>query len=98
MTRKNNPHRGSSLDAFLEEEGILDDATAKAIKKVLSWQFEQAMKKEGITKATLARRMKTSRAQLDRLLDPENQSVTLRTLTRAAETLGKRVHIELTDQ
>jgi len=98
MTRKKNPHRGSSLDAFLEEEGILENATARAAKKVLSWQFAQAMKKEGITKAALARRTKTSRAQLDRLLDPENQSVTLHTLTRAAEILGKRVHIELTDQ
>ena len=98
MTDKKNPHRGSSLDDFLEEEDILDDATAKAIKQVLSWQFAQAMKQEGMSKATLARRMRTSRAQLDRLLDPENQSVTLRTLTRAAETLGKRVHIELRDQ
>lgn len=98
MTKRKNPHRGSSLDDFLDEEGILEEATAGAIKRVLSWQFAQAMKREGLTKATLARRMKTSRAQLDRLLDPDNQSVTLSTLTRAAETLGKRVHIELVDQ
>ncbi|MCZ7620183.1 MAG: helix-turn-helix domain-containing protein [Myxococcota bacterium] len=98
MTKRRNPHRGSTLDAFLEKEGLLEEATSKAVKKVLAWQFTQAMKKEGVSKATLARRMKTSRAQLDRLLDPENQSVTLRTLARAAETLGKRVRIELVDQ
>jgi hypothetical protein len=98
MTKKRNPHRGSRLDEFLEQEGLLEEATAKAVKSVLAWQFSQAMKREGVTKATLARRMKTSRAQLDRLLDPENQSVTLRTMARAAETLGKRVHIELLDQ
>jgi predicted XRE-type DNA-binding protein len=98
MTKRANPHRGSSLDAFLDEEGLLEEATTRAVKSVLAWQFAQAIKKEGISKATLARRMKTSRAQLDRLLDPENQSVTLRTLARAAETLGKRVHIELVDR
>lgn len=98
MTRRKNPHRGSTLNEFLEEEGLLEEATAKATKKVLAWQFARAMKGEGLSKASLARRMRTSRAQLDRLLDPENQSVTLRTLARAAETLGKRVHIELVDQ
>lgn len=95
--KKPNPHRGSSLDDFLAEEGIFEEATAKAAKKALSWQFTQAMKDQNVTKATLARRMKTSRAQLDRLLDPENQSVTLKTLARAAEILGMRVQIELVD-
>ena len=95
--KKTNPHRGSSLDEFLEEEGILKEATAKAAKKALAWQFAQAMKEQNVTKAALARRMKTSRAQLDRLLDPENQSVTLKTLARAAEILGMRVQIELLD-
>jgi antitoxin HicB len=94
---KGNPHRGSTLDEFLEEEGILEEATAKAAKKALAWQFAQAMKEQKVTKATLARRMKTSRAQLDRLLDPENQSVTLKALARAAEILGMRVQIELLD-
>lgn len=97
MTKRRNPHRGSRLDELLEEEGLLEAATAKAVKKVLAWQFAEAMRRKGVSKATLARQMKTSRAQLDRLLDPENQSVTLRTLTRAAGTLGKRVHIELVD-
>ncbi|MBW2294915.1 MAG: XRE family transcriptional regulator [Deltaproteobacteria bacterium] len=92
-----NPHRGSSLDEFLAEEGILEEATARAAKKALAWQFAQAMKEQNVTKAALARRMKTSRAQLDRLLDPENQSVTLKTLARAAEILGMRVRIELLD-
>ena len=95
--KKTNPHRGSSLDEFLEEEGILEETTAKAAKKALAWQFAQAMKEQNITKTALARRMKTSRAQLDRLLDPENQSVTLKTLARAAEILGMRVQIELLD-
>ncbi len=95
--RKANPHRGSSLDEFLEAEGILEAATAKAAKKVLAWQFTEAMRKRNVTKATLARRMNTSRAQLDRLLDPENQSVTLKTLARAAEILGMTVQIELVD-
>jgi len=84
--KKTNSHRGSSLDDFLEEEGILEEATAKAAKKALAWQFAQAMKEQNVTKATLARRMKTSRAQLDRLL-----------LARAAEILGMRVQIELLD-
>jgi len=95
--KKTNPHRGSSLDDFLEEEGLLEEATAKAVKKTLAWQLAKAMKEQHVTKAALARRMNTSRAQLDRLLDPENQSVTLKTLARAAEILGLRLQIELVD-
>ncbi len=95
--KKRNPHRGSSLDEFLEDEGILEEATAKAAKKALAWQFAKAMKEQRVTKAALARRMETSRAQLDRLLDPENQSVTLKTVARAAEILGMRVQIELVE-
>ena len=68
-----------------------------AAKKVLAWQFAQAMKQKNVTKAILARRMNTSRAQLDRLLDSDNQSVTLKTLARAAEILGMRVQIDLVD-
>ena len=95
--KRQNPHRGSSLDGFLDGEGLREEATAAAAKKALAWQFAQAMKEQNVTKAALARRMKTSRAQLDRLLDPENQSVTLKTLTRAAEILGMRIEIELVD-
>ena len=95
--RRTDRHRGTSLDDFLETEGLLEEASAKAAKKALAWQLEKAMKEKRVTKAALARKMKTSRAQLDRLLDPENQSVTLKTLTRAAELLGMRVTIELVD-
>jgi len=98
MSRKRtNAHRGSSLDDFLDGEGLLEEATAKAVKKALAWQLAKAMKEQRVTKAVLARRMDTSRAQLDRLLDPENQSVTLKTLARAAEVLGLRLQIELVD-
>jgi hypothetical protein len=86
---------GSALDEFLAEEGILDEATEHAIKGVLAWQIEQAMRAQQLTKTAMARRMQTSRAQLDRLLDPENSSVTLHTLHRAAAVLGKRLRMEL---
>lgn len=90
-----NPHIGSSLSDFLKEEGIYEDVTAHAIKRVLAWQIEQAMKEQGITKVEMARRMKTSRAQLDRLLDPENDRVQLDTVQRAAAALGRKLHMEL---
>lgn len=97
MSKKSNPHIGSSLDDLLREEGTLEVATAKAIKSTLAWQLREAMKEQHISKVGLAKRMKTSRAQLDRLLDPDNASVTLRTLTSAAESLGKTVKINLVD-
>ena len=88
-------HRqGAATTSVTRDWTEIEDAQAK---KALAWQFAQAMKEQNVTKATLARRMKTSRAQLDRLLDPENQSVTLKTLARAAEILGMRVQIELLD-
>lgn len=90
-----NPHIGSSLDDFLEEEGIYEEARAIAVKEALAWQVQQAMKREKITKAEMARRMKTSRAALDRLLDPKNVSVTLQTLFRAAQAVGSNLSIEL---
>jgi hypothetical protein len=86
---------GSTLDAFLAEEGLLDEATEHAIKGVLAWQIDQEMKAQNLSKVAMARRMQTSRAQLDRLLDPENSSVTLHTLHRAAAILGKRLRMEL---
>jgi antitoxin HicB len=95
--KKANPHRGSALDEFLADEGILEEASAKAAKKVLAWQFSEAMRKRNMSKVALARQMNTSRAQLDRLLDPENESVTLKTLARAAEILGMKVKIDLVD-
>ena len=96
MTRK-NAHIGSSLDDFLKETGTYEEATAKALKHILAWKFENAMREEGVRKATMVKRMGTSKSQLDRLLDPENQSVTLKTIARAAEALGKRVTIDLVD-
>jgi DNA-binding Xre family transcriptional regulator len=87
-------HIGSNFDDFLNEEGLLGDAEAVAIKRVVAFQLAAMMKKKRVSKAELARRMKTSRSALDRLLDPENDSVTLQTLERAARALGKRLRVE----
>jgi antitoxin HicB len=86
---------GSSFDDFLTEEGIYTDVTARAIKRVIVRQLDALMQDEGLTKSALAKRMQTSRAQLDRLLDPENESVTLATLTRAAQAVGRHLRMEL---
>lgn len=96
MTSKNklNPHVGSSFDDFLAEEGLLADAESVAIKRAIAFQISQLMEDEGISKTEMARRMKTSRSSLERLLDPENDSVTLQTLEHAAQALGKRLRIE----
>jgi DNA-binding phage protein len=91
----NTRHIGSSFDAFLEEEGLRDEAHAHAMKRVLAWQIGEAMKAQGLTKASMARRMNTSRTQLDRLLDPDNDRVQLDTLQRAASALGKTLRLEL---
>ena len=88
---------GSSLDEFLEEEGILEEATARAQKKALAWQLDQAMKQRGFTNTEMARRMRTSRAQLDRLLDPAHTTVKLETMQRAAAIVGKSLRIDLVD-
>jgi hypothetical protein len=90
-----NPHIGSSFEAFLKEENLYAEVTAHAIKRVLAWQIEEAMKEQGITKVAMAKRMKTSRAQLDRLLDPSNDKVQLDTVQRAAEAVGRKLHIAL---
>ena len=93
--KKKNKHVGSSLNHFLKQEGILEEARAIAIKEALAWQLQQAMLKENITKVEMARRMHTSRAALDRLLDPANGAVTLQTLSRAANAIGRSLRIEL---
>jgi antitoxin HicB len=90
-----NKHIGSSVEDFLREEGILEEATAIAIKEVVAWQIQQAMLKDDITKMEMAKRMRTSRAALDRLLDPGHAAVTLQTLTRAARAIGRELRIEL---
>ena len=95
MTDKPEKHIGSSFDDFLDEEGIKADVEAVALKRVIAWQLTQAMEQQNVSKATMARVMKTSRAQLDRLLDPENDALTLHTLTSAAQALGMKVKISL---
>ncbi|MEE9422760.1 MAG: helix-turn-helix transcriptional regulator [Gammaproteobacteria bacterium] len=86
---------GSKLDDFLDEEGVLAEAEAIAIKRVIAFQLGELMKKKKLSKTQLAKRMNTSRSSLERLLDPDNASVTLLTLERAAKALGKRIKIEL---
>ncbi|MFZ1107806.1 MAG: Fis family transcriptional regulator [Rhodomicrobium sp.] len=95
MTEKKHPNRGSSLDALLEEEGALEDMRAVAIKEVIAWQIQDAMKAQKLSKNKMAAPMRTSRAQLDRLLDPARGNVTLETLQRAAHALGRELRIEL---
>ena len=92
---KRNPHHGSSFDSFLEEEGLLEEATAKAIKRVMSWQLQQAMRQRKVSKAALAKLLRTSRSQLDRILDPANDQISLASLVRTAHAVGKRVRFEL---
>jgi antitoxin HicB len=92
---KRNPHVGSDFDEFLHDEKIFNEAQAIAVKRVLSFQLEQSMKKSRLTKSEMAKRMGTTRAQLDRLLNPENPSTTLTTVIKAAGALGKRVKISL---
>ena len=95
MTKRKNPQIGPRFEDWLKEEGIYEQATIASIKKVLAWQLEQAMKEHKLTKTEMARRMDTSRMQLDRLLDPNNDSVTLGTLARAAAIVGRKVRLEL---
>jgi DNA-binding Xre family transcriptional regulator len=91
----NFKHTGSTFDDFLAEEGLEAEVTANAIKRVLAWQMIQVMEKETVTKTELATRMKTSRAALNRLLDPNNTSVSLHTLEKAAAALGRKLEVHL---
>lgn len=88
-------HSGSTFDSFLEAEGIREQVEAVAVKRVWAWQIQQAMRKQRKTKRAMARDLRTSRSQLDRLLDPQNVSVSLDTITRAASVLGKKVTIRI---
>jgi antitoxin HicB len=90
-----NPHIGTAFSDFLKDEGLYDEVTAHAIKRVLAWQIEQAMETQALTKVEMAKRMNTSGAQLDRLLDLTNDKVQLDTIQRAAAALGRRLHLEL---
>jgi len=91
----NKKNIGSSFDDFLEEEAILDETTAVAIKRVIAWQIDQEMKVQKLTKSAMVKKMHTSRSALNRLLDENDTSLTLTTLSRAASVLGKRFRIEL---
>jgi antitoxin HicB len=86
---------GSSFDDFLKEEGITDEVESGAVKKLIAFKLQEILEAEHISKTELATRLHTSRAALDRLLDPENDSVTLQTLKRAAAVLGKKLKLEL---
>jgi DNA-binding Xre family transcriptional regulator len=93
----NRKYLGSNFDDFLKEEGLLAEAEAVAVKRVVAFQIAQLMESDSISKTALAERMQTSRSAIERLLDPANESVTLQTLERAALALGKRLQIELVD-
>lgn len=97
MTKKAKGKIGSSFEDFLKEDGIYEDVTAYAEKRVLAWQIQEAMKEQKITKQKMAVRMRTSRTQIERLLDPKNDKVSLETIHRAAAAVGKRVRISLED-
>ena len=90
-----NKHIGSDFDAFLAEQGELEEATAVAVKRVIAWQIEQAMQATGVNKSALAKRMHTSRTVVDRMLDASDTGLTLETMTRAATALGFRVKVDL---
>jgi DNA-binding phage protein len=86
---------GSGFADFLKEEGTYDETTAQAVKRVLAWQLEQAMAKQKMSKNQMAKAMRTSRSQLDRILSPDNDRVQLDTIIKAAHVLGHQLRIEL---
>jgi len=92
-----NKYKGSSVEAFFEEEGLLEELQAKAIKKVISYALINAMDEMHLSKSAMAIKLHTSRSALDRLLDPDNMSVTLASLIKASSVLGKRIQISLED-
>jgi antitoxin HicB len=88
---------GQTLESWLEEEGILEETTEHAIKAVISWQLRKAMEERVLSKKAMADLMGTSRSQLDRLLDPQSEAITLKSLMRAARLVGKKIKIDLVD-
>ena len=94
MTNKTR-HIGSSFDDFLEEQGVREETNSAAIKRVLAWQLQQAMEEKHLSKSQMAKEMATSRAQLDRILDPDNDRIQLDTIIKAAKVLGHGLSIEL---
>jgi predicted XRE-type DNA-binding protein len=95
MSKKKQGRIGSSFAAYLKEEGTYEETSALAIKRALAWQLEQAMSQEGMSKNQMAKRMHTSRSQLDRILDPDNDKIQLDTVFKAARALGREVRLEL---
>lgn len=91
---KLNPYTGSSLDDFLEEEGILEEVSTRALKRLLALQLEEIMAESQMTKSALAERLQTSRSQVDRLLDPDNTAITIESLEKLARALGKQLRVE----
>lgn len=94
MKQKKNPHWGSTLENFLDEEGIREAAKARGVTRVVAWQLAEEMRRQGLTKARLAQRMKTSRAQVDRILNAKG-NVTVETLQKAAALVGRELRLEL---
>ena len=92
---KANGRIGSSFDDYLKDEGTYDETMATAVKRVLAWQLGQAMASQQMSKNQMAKAMQTSRSQLDRILDPDNDRVRLDTIIKAARVLGRQVRIEL---
>ena len=90
-----NKHIGSTFDDFLESEGIAEEVSNNAVKRLLAYQLLEKLEKDKITKSELASRLSTSRSAVDRLLDPNNESITLCTMQKAADVLGKKLKIEL---
>jgi hypothetical protein len=94
-SKRANRHKGSSIDDFLKEEGVLEEFQARAVKEVIVWQLARAMEKRKLSKRRLAALMRTSRTQVDRVLDPTDGNVTIETLQRAAAVVGRKVQVEL---
>ncbi len=95
MNMNKHPNHGTSLEDVLKEDGNLEAATAVAVKRVIAWQLAQEMDRQHLTKKAMAEKMKTSRGQLDRVLNPDDSGVTLETLQRAARVVGKSLRLEL---
>jgi antitoxin HicB len=93
--KKKNPRLGSTFESWLDEKGIREEVTASAVKAVIAAQIAEEMRKQNISKARMAKLMDTSRAQIDRLLDPDNDSATLESLMRAARIVGRELRLEL---
>ena len=96
-TQRRFDHSGSTFDSFLEEQGLLQKSEAVAVKRIIAWKLSEAMASAHVTKKAMAERLRTSRAQVDRLLDPANIGVSLGSVAKAARALGKRISVQIVD-